>query len=317
MSLFKCSAYKPFQYPWAHEAWLKQHQMHWLPEEVPMADDVRDFNTKLTKSEQTLLTNIFRFFTQADIDVNSCYMNQYSKVFKPTEVVMMLTAFADMETMHIHAYSYLIETLNLPDHMYQEFLDYKEMREKHEYSASFNCDNDYNTALTLAAFGAFTEGLQLFGTFAVLMNFPRFNKMKGMGQIVEWSIRDETLHVESIIKLYHTFVEEAGLDVSQLTSDIIAICKKTLKLEFAFLDLVFRDGAVEGMTIDEVKNYLYFVAQHRLTQLGIRSYTPATDRGITKNPLEFMDWMLTAQHANFFESRSTEYSKATIQGDEW
>jgi ribonucleoside-diphosphate reductase beta chain len=186
-------------YPWAHEAWLKQHQMHWLPEEVPMADDVRDFNTRLTPAEKTLLTNIFRFFTQADIDVNSCYMNQYSKVFKPTEVVMMLTAFADMETMHIHAYSYLIETLNLPDHMYQEFLDYKEMREKHEYSASFNCDSDYNTALTLAAFGAFTEGLQLFGTFAVLMNFPRFNKMKGMGQIVEWSIRDETLHVESII----------------------------------------------------------------------------------------------------------------------
>lgn len=317
MSLLQTSPYKPFKYPWAHEAWLKQHQMHWLPEEIPMADDVRDFNSKLSESEKNLLTNIFRFFTQADIDVNNCYMKQYSKVFKPTEVVMMLTAFADMETIHIHAYSYLIETLNLPDELYLDFTNYSEMKQKHEYATSFNCDDKYSTALTLAAFGAFTEGLQLFGTFAVLMNFPRFNKMKGMGQIIQWSIRDESLHVANIIKLYHTFVEENDLSKEALEKDILKICKDTLTMEFAFLDLIFKEGAVEGLTSTELKSYLFFVAEHRLKQLQVNSWEPATEKGIKTNPLPFMDWMLTASHANFFEAKSTEYSKASMSGDEW
>ena len=99
MSLLEANpVYKPFRYPWAYDAWLTQQRVHWLPEEVPLADDVKDWHNKLSAEERNLLTQIFRFFTQSDIEVNNCYMKRYSQVFQPTEVQMMLSAFSNMET---------------------------------------------------------------------------------------------------------------------------------------------------------------------------------------------------------------------------
>jgi len=198
--------YKPFRYPWAYQAWLTQQRIHWLPEEVPLADDVKDWRNKLTKQDRNLLTQIFRFFTQADIEVNNCYMKHYTKVFKPTEVQMMLSAFSNIETIHISAYSHLLDTLGMPESEYSAFLKYKEMKDKYDYMQEFNVDSKADIAKTLAVFGAFTEGLQLFASFAMLLNFPRFNKMKGMGQIVSWSVRDESLHTQSIVRLFRTFI---------------------------------------------------------------------------------------------------------------
>ena len=103
-------AYKPFEYPWAYEAWLIQQRIHWLPEEVPLADDVKDWHKKLSPSERNLLTHIFRFFTQSDVEVNKCYMRHYARVFQPTEVQMMLAAFSNMETIHIAVNSRAIVT---------------------------------------------------------------------------------------------------------------------------------------------------------------------------------------------------------------
>ena len=200
--------YKPFEYPWAFEYWKRQQQIHWMPEEVPLGEDCRDWAQKLHENERNLLTQIFRFFTQADVEVQDCYHDKYGRVFKPTEIKMMLTAFSNMETVHIAAYSHLLDTIGMPESEYSAFLQYKEMKDKHDYLATFGVDTDEDIAKTLAMFGGFTEGLQLFASFAMLMNFPRFNKMKGMGQIVTWSIRDESLHCEGIIKLFHAFVKE-------------------------------------------------------------------------------------------------------------
>jgi len=199
--------YKPFSYPWAYEAWHIQQKIHWLPEEVPLADDVKDWKYNLTPGEKHLLTQIFRFFTQADIEVNNCYMKHYAKVFQPTEVQMMLSAFSNMETVHIAAYSHLLDTIGMDEAEYQAFMKYKEMKDKYDYMQKFGVETKEDIATTLAVFGAFTEGLQLFASFAILLNFPRFNKMKGMGQIVTWSVRDETLHTNSIITLFKTFVQ--------------------------------------------------------------------------------------------------------------
>ncbi|MDA7480368.1 ribonucleotide-diphosphate reductase subunit beta, partial [Candidatus Pelagibacter ubique] len=118
--------YKPFRYPWCYDAWLTQQRIHWLPEEVPLGDDVRDWQKNLTQSEKNLLTQIFRFFTQADVEVQNCYLRHYTTVFKPTEVLMMMTAFASMETVHIAAYSHLLDTIGMPESEYSAFMKYKE-----------------------------------------------------------------------------------------------------------------------------------------------------------------------------------------------
>jgi len=163
--LLPSHSYKPFRYPWAFDFWQKQQQVHWMPEEVPLGEDLKDWSINLTDIEKNLLTQIFRFFTQSDVEVGANYMENYMPLFKPVEVRMMLASFSNMETIHIAAYALLLETIGMPD-------------------------------------SEFSEGLQLFASFAMLMNFPRLNKMKGMGQIVTWSIRDESLHCEGMIKLF-------------------------------------------------------------------------------------------------------------------
>ncbi|MCA3390158.1 MAG: ribonucleotide-diphosphate reductase subunit beta [Roseomonas sp.] len=303
--------YKPFRYPWAYEAWLQQQRIHWLPEEVPLADDVKDWQKNLTQSERNLLTQIFRFFTQADVEVNNCYMKHYSQVFKPTEVLMMLSAFSNIETVHIAAYSHLLDTIGMPEIEYTAFLKYKEMKDKYDYMQGFSVANKTEIAKTLAAFGAFTEGLQLFASFAILMNFPRFNKMKGMGQIVSWSVRDETLHCLSVIRLFRTFVQEnPEIWTEELRRDLYLICATIVDHEDAFIDLAFELGGVQGLDASLTKQYIRFIADRRLQQLGLEPLYK-----IEKNPLPWLDEMLNAvEHANFFENRATEYSKASTAG---
>jgi ribonucleoside-diphosphate reductase beta chain len=312
MSLLEANpVYKPFRYPWAYDAWLTQQRVHWLPEEVPLADDVKDWHNKMTAEERNLLTQIFRFFTQSDIEVANCYMKQYSRVFEPTEVQMMLSAFSNMETVHIAAYSHLLDTIGMPETEYQAFLHYKEMKDKVDYLHKFDVKTKDNVAQTLAVFGAFTEGLQLFASFAILMNFPRFNKMKGMGQIISWSVRDESLHTESIIKLFRTFISEnPEIWTEEFQRSLYVTCSEMVEHEDAFIDLAFELGGVEGLAGSEVKQYIRYIADRRLTQLGLQPIYR-----LEKNPLPWMDEMLNGmEHTNFFENRSTEYSKAATQG---
>ncbi len=167
---------------------------------------------------------------------------EYGRVFKPTEIKMMLTAFSNMETVHIAAYSHLLDTIGMPESEYGAFLEYAEMKEKHDYMQNFGVDSDEDIARTLAMFGGFTEGVQLFASFAMLMNFPRFNKMKGMGQIVSWSVRDESLHCEGIIKMFHTFVKERQCLTKAVKDDIADVCQTTIRLEDNFIDLAFEMG---------------------------------------------------------------------------
>ena len=312
MSLLEANpVYKPFRYPWAYDAWLMQQRVHWLPEEVPLADDVKDWHNKMTAEERNLLTQIFRFFTQSDIEVANCYMKRYSRVFEPTEVQMMLSAFSNMETVHIAAYSHLLDTIGMPETEYQAFLHYKEMKDKVDYLHKFDVSTKENVAQTLAVFGAFTEGLQLFASFAILMNFPRFNKMKGMGQIISWSVRDESLHTESIIKLFRTFISEhPEIWTEEFQRSLYVTCSEMVEHEDAFIDLAFELGGVEGLAGSEVKQYIRYIADRRLTQLGLQPIYR-----LEKNPLPWMDEMLNGmEHTNFFENRSTEYSKAATQG---
>lgn len=304
-------SYKPFRYPWAYDFWKKQQQVHWMPEEVPLGEDCKDWATKLNDGERNLLTQIFRFFTQSDVEVNDNYMERYSRVFRPTEVKMMLAAFSNMETIHIAAYALLLETIGMPDSEFSAFMEYQAMADKHDYMQRFGVEDDADILRTVAMFGAFTEGLQLFASFAMLMNFPRFNKMKGMGQIVTWSIRDESLHCEGMIKLFHAFAEETGALTQEVKDDITECCRTVVGLEDKFIDLAFEAGEIEGMTPDDIKNYIRYIADWRLGQLGLPKIY-----GVKEHPLPWLSEILNGvEHANFFEARATEYSKGATKGD--
>ena len=307
------SNFKPFNYPWAYDAWLKHEQIHWLHTEVPMLEDVKDWKNKLTKSEKQFLTHIFRFFTQGDIDVAGGYVKNYLPYFPQPEVRMMLLGFAAREALHIAAYSHLIETLGLPDTMYNQFLEYEAMKQKHEYVLDIANQNSTkeNTAKHIAVFSAFTEGMQLFSSFIMLLNFPRNGTMKGMGQIVTWSIVDETIHTESMIKLFKTFIHENNeIWNDELKSKIYSIAEKMVELEDKFIDLCYANGDMRELSAVDVKQYIRYIADRRLIGLGLKGIFKRK-----KNPLPWVEEMINAPvHGNFFENRVTDYAKGALSG---
>ena len=307
------SFFKPFNYPWAYDAWLKHEQSHWLHTEVPMNEDLNDWKKRLTKEEKEFLTHIFRFFTQGDIDVAGGYVKNYLPYFPQPEVRMMLMGFAAREALHIAAYSHLIETLGLPDTTYNQFLEYQAMKDKHDYVADISSKNTTkeNTATHIAVFSAFTEGMQLFSSFIMLLNFPRHGMMKGMGQIVTWSIVDETMHAENMMRLFKEFVKEnPEIWNDDLKGRIYTIAEKMVELEDKFIDLAFVNGEMRDLQADDVKTYIRYIADRRLIGLGMKGVFK-----VKKNPLPWVETMINAPtHTNFFENRATDYAKGALSG---
>jgi ribonucleoside-diphosphate reductase beta chain len=305
--------FKPFNYPWAYDAWLKHEQAHWLHTEVPMAEDVKQWKKSLTQSEKDFLTNIFRFFTQGDIDVAGGYVKNYLPYFPQPEVRMMLMGFAAREALHIAAYSHLIETLGLPESTYNQFLEYQAMRDKHDYVLDISSKNGTieSTATHIAVFSAFTEGMQLFSSFIMLLNFPRHGLMKGMGQIVTWSIVDETMHAESMMRLFKEYIKEnPEIWNDDLKSKIYTIAEKMVELEDKFIDLAFADGEMRDLKKEDVKEYIRYIADRRLIGLGMKGIFKRK-----KNPLPWVEEMINAPvHGNFFENRVTDYAKGALTG---
>lgn len=303
--------FRPFHYPWAYEAWLKSEQSHWLHVEVPMMEDVKDWKQKLSDTEKYFLSQIFRFFTQGDLDVAGGYVKNYLPYFCQPEIRMMLCSFAAREALHVAAYSHLIETLGMPETTYSEFTEYQAMKDKHDYFNKFSGKSSKNIAQQMAAFSAFTEGMQLFSSFIMLLNFSRHGKMKGMGQIITWSIVDETMHCESMIKLFRTYIEEnRALWNDQLKSEIYTIAEKMVDLEDQFVDLAFRLGPMEDLTPDDVKTYIRYITDRRLITMGLKGIFK-----IKTNPLPWVETLINAPiHTNFFENRSTDYSKGALSG---
>lgn len=303
----------PLAYPWAFEYWKRQQEVHWMPEEASMGDDIKDWKVKLNDVEKYIITQIFRLFNKSDEEIKNCYADKYKKFFKRTEVSMMLSAFENMETIHLVAYAHLLQTLGLPEVEFHMFSKYEEMQKKLDFIHSFDPTNDMELAEAIAGFSAATEGISLFASFAILLNFPRHNKLKGMGDIIAWSIRDESMHCEAMAMVFKTLVEEQDLDKKILQPKVEAIIRQAVENEFAFIDLVFAQGDLEDLTPQEVKDYMKWIANLRYNQLGFeeRLYE------IEYMPLSWIPGMLNAaEHANFFETRATDYAKGAT-GGEW
>ena len=304
--------YKPFDHPWMFDYYSQQNQMHWFPEDVPLHNDVKDWQT-MTDEEKNLLTQIFRLFTQSDVDVGAGYVDRYMRIFKKPEARMMMSSFANMESIHQHAYSLLLDTVGMPEVEYKAFAEYEAMADKHEYidAVRVTKGDKQSIAKALAIYSAFTEGLQLFSSFIILLNFPRFGKMKGMGQIITYSIRDESMHVEAMTKLFREFIQEnIELWTDDFKAEIYQACREMVDLEDRFLDLVFEQGDIRGLTKKEMQQYIRYIADRRLLQLGLKP-----NYNVKDNPLNWLDDVLGVEHQNFFEGRATTYMKAGLRGN--
>jgi len=303
--------YKPFHYPWAIDITTRHEKAHWIEDELDLSEDVSDWKGgKITPVEKEYITNILRLFTQSDVAVGQNYFDQFIPKFKNNEVRNMLSSFAAREGIHQRAYALLNETLGLSAEEYHAFLEYKEMADKIEYMM----ESDVNTMRGLGqalAKSVFNEGVALFASFVMLLNFQRFGKMKGMGKVVEWSIRDESMHVEGNSKLFKVFCQEHPRIVDdEFKAEIYEMSRQIVKLEDKFIDLAYKMGEIEGLEKSEVKQYIRYITDRRLIQLGMKPNFRVKD-----NPLPWLEWVLNgADHTNFFENRVTEYEVAGLSG---
>jgi glutaredoxin 3 len=312
MSLLEFSkTYKPFKYPWAVELTKKHEEIHWVEDEAELSEDVMDWKTKLNDAEKDFITQVLRLFTQSDVQVGENYHELLIPKFRNNEARNMLSSFANREGVHQRAYALLNDTLGLPDEDFHKFLEYTEMSDKIDFIKQGDINSHTGLALSLAQ-SVFNEGLSVFASFVMLLNFQRYGKMKGMGTIVEWSIRDETLHVQGNAKLFREFCQEHPRIVNdELKSKIYQMAKDVVKLEDRFIKLAFNGLEMEGLTETDVKQYIRHIADRRLLQLGMKPNFKVKD-----NPLPWLDWVLNgASHDNFFEKRVTEYSVNGMEGD--
>lgn len=305
--------YKPFDYPWAFDYYQKQSsEMHWVPEDVPLHEDVRDWNTKLTPVGREVITQILNLFTQSDVDVGAAYYEKFIPMFPVPELRMMMGAFANMESVHQHAYSHFTDTIGLPESTYKAFYEYEAMSAKHDYLSSLTGESGASEVLkNIAIYSAFTEGMQLFSSFAILLKFPHMGLMKGMGQIVSYSIKDESVHVEGMIKLFHE-VKKENPDAwdDTVKAAIYDAAEVMCNLEHKFVDKVFEIGELDGLSAADMKRYNLYIADRRLLQLGLNPIF-----GVKDNPLPWISEVLGVEFADFFSTRATAYMKGGLKGD--
>ena len=301
--------YKPFEYQTAFEFYKDQHRAHWLADEVPLSSDLNDWKLKLTESEKNLIGNILKSFAQTETYVNDYWSTKVAVWFPKHEIKAMACAFADFESIHAEAYARLNEELGLDD--FEAFMEDEEAKAKIDRLVELPGDTLRDKALSLAIFSAFTEGVNLFSSFAVLMSFQLRNLMKGTGQIVEWSVRDESLHSKAGCWLFRTMLEEMPELNEGMEKQIYEACDLSVKLEFDFIDKAFEMGEIEGLNKNQLKNFIKERANQKLIELG---YNPLYN-DIDPNLLKSMEWFghLTSgkTHQDFFAGRVTDYSKST------
>lgn len=289
---------------------LKHERVHWGEWEVKLDSDVDDWRLdKLTKPEKAFISSVLRLFTQADVAVASDYYDNLIPVIRNNEYRNMLGSFASREGTHQRSYALLNDTLGKGVEFYIEFNKFREMRDKIEWMMNVKNDNPRNVALGIAK-QVMGEGVMLFGIFALLLNLQRRGLLLGMGDVNQWSIRDESIHVEGLVALFRQIIEEfPDIVDDSFKAEVYELAREVVKLEDAYIGLVFSEGACEGVTEEETKQYVRAMTDYRMTQLGFKEQFGA------KNPFDWLDWLLAGNMVeNFFENNTTGYSKDSMVG---
>lgn len=312
--------FQPFEYPQAYDFWLLQQQAHWLHTEIPMNSDIQDWNEKLTEEEKSLISNLLKSFTQVEMVIGNDYWSGcVHKWFKKPEIQMMASAFSNMETIHTKSYAYLNESLGLED--WEAFLNDKAGKAKLDYleppveeSGALSLPLIRKRALSLAKFSGCAEGVQLFSSFAVAVNFSRHDKLKGTGKIIEFSVKDESLHSNGGCWLFRSIVDEyPEIFDESFKNELIQTFKDTVSLEDSYIDSIF--GASEtilDLNKNDLKAFIRYRANTKLQDLYLEPQWQNLDKEAIKRLAWFDDLILGVSHQDFFNGRVTDYAKGHI-----
>ena len=303
--------YAPFQYPQAYKYWELQQQSHWLHHEINMASDINDWKLNLSDAEKNLIGHVLKSFSSAEVFIGEYWGSMVSKWFKKPEIQMMAATFSSFESIHAVSYAYLNQSLGLED--FTAFLHEPTAKAKIDRLIETKGKSKKEIARSLAIFSAFNEGVNLFASFAILLSFSTRNLLKGVGQIIAFSIKDESLHSDAGCWLFRTFISEyPEVWTDELKKEIYDAARLTIELEDNFIEQAFSFGEVEKISAKEMKNFIRHRANTKLEDLGLKKNW----KNIDKELLEKMSWFDTLSSGNslsdFFAQRVDQYSKGVL-----
>lgn len=302
-------AYGPFEYPQAYDYWLRQQQAHWLPTEISLASDINDWKLRLTPAERNVIGSVLKGFTQTEIFIEDYWSAKVGRWFKIPEIQMLASTCAAFESIHAVSYANLNESLGLQD--YEAFLHDPTAKAKIDRLINISGKSKRDIAKSLAVFSAFNEGVNLFSSFAILMSFSQRNLLKGVGQIIAFSIRDESLHSEAGCWLFRQLIEEnPEIWDDELKKEIYEAARQTVDLEDDFIDSAFELGPIDGLDPKDLKVYIRARTNTKLVDIGLKTNWKNLDKAALSR-MNWFDYMsLAPEQADFFATRATAYSKS-------
>ncbi|BCL65781.1 ribonucleotide-diphosphate reductase subunit beta [uncultured bacterium] len=307
--------FKPYEYLFYYEAWTKQQNMFWLPSEVCMKSDEIEFKNKLTQKERDIFIDIFKLFPLMDYMVGDGYkllMNH----FNLPEISMLLSAFNNMEMIHADAYAQLSDRINLGEEIHTDYLETSIFVKKFN-SLKWEINNKLDILKVIAQMSVFTEGFKLFSLFGPFLRTSHFGLLKGMGQIITLSMRDETLHHETMTQLFKDLRDEflrdyiyRKVDIDNLIKDLNSILESEIYLELEMIDYLFRNNRnLLGFSKDELKSYIIKLAIMRSSKINLKTNIQYDEELYPK----WIDEIVNLNEGvDFFSQRPTQYRKADL-----
>jgi ribonucleoside-diphosphate reductase beta chain len=305
--------YRPFEYPQFYEFYRNQQLVHWTKDEINLGQDVQDWNMYLTQNEKDVIGGILKGFTQMEILVGD-YWRKIAEWFPKPEIAMMASAFSYFESIHMDNYAMINEQLQLDD--FSAFLYDTATKEKLDYFIERpEITSKEEIAKSIAIFSAFAEGCLLFSSFAVLLSFQKENLMKGVGQIVSFSIRDENSHSQGGIYLFNKIIEEYPEIKDKIKNDILEAANICYQLEEQFLNNLFKTNNIRTLTKEELLNFVKDRLNLKLQELRYEKIF-AIDKELLKNISWFGSLSSGREFGDFFATRVSEYSQNKINPNE-
>jgi len=318
----------PFKYKWSWDKYLTACANHWMPNEINMSADValwKDPNG-LTEDERLIIKRNLGFFSTADsLVANNLVLAVYRHITNP-ECRQYLLRQAFEEALHTHAYQYVIESLGLDEaEVFNMYREIPSVATKAAWALPFTeslgdpnfhtgtTENDQRLLRDLIAFYVIFEGIFFYVGFTQILSMGRRNKMVGTSEQFQYILRDESMHMNFGIDVINQIkIENPHLWTPEFKAEIIALVRDGVALEYQYAKDTMPHGIL-GMNAEMFEEYLHFIANRRLNQIGLGDEYPGAE-----NPFPWMSEMMDLKkEKNFFETRVIEYQAGgTLSWDE-
>ena len=313
-----CFDLLPLRYEWACEKYGVMMSNHWEPEGIPMQKDVEQWQSEaVTANERWIIMMGIGYFSAAEGIVGDNIQHVVRDLVTAAELKLVLGRHAHEENIHADSLLYMISALGINPHeceaMFEQIptiLRKNEFVTRHSMGLRRGLDltrleNKQLLAKNLFVFGQCMEGTQFYGLFAMILSLKRQGKFKGIGEMFEYTLRDETNHIEIFRQLFlELLTENPEIGTPTFRAELVATMREAVALEKEFIRDCLPVSTV-GLTVGEAERYIDYIADCRLMGCGLPELHP----GLT-DPLPWLDESIRMlKEKNFFESHPTDYQK--------